>query len=459
MNPLVRGMQLATNETKTENGMKTNKSSLNACLDLFFMGGASRKKSETEIESLFAKAYGEDPALAVKILGYIRDPRGGMGERRFFRICLKYLARINGDISIGYIPEIGRWDDLFELFGGVWQDNAIVAFKSGIELENGLCAKWMPRKGKEAELLREALGLTHRDYRKTLVKLTKVVETQMCKKEWKAINYSGVPSVANVKYNKAFLRNDEQRRRDFLAKAVKGEVKINSAVAFPHDIIYRTGVRGDWQSATAMWNQLPDYLKDSDARMLPMCDVSGSMSGTPMEISVSLGLYLSERNKSVFKDVFLTFSANPKLQILKGDLQTRYLQLIRAEWGMNTNLMSAFDLVLSSAINNKVAEADMPTHIIIISDMEFDHCVHTGGSAMEAIEARYKAAGYQMPAVIFWNVNSRQSNVPVTFNKTGVGLVSGASPSTIKAVLSGEIDPIKIMLRAVETEKYQRLVP
>lgn len=466
MSTLVQSINKKQTITRTENGAKSYSTSLNANLDLFFMGGAFRNRSENELIALVGKAISEDKNLALKVLAYIRDARGGMGERRFFRTAIKHLANTGVDFNVSYVPELGRWDDILELFGTSKEKDAlreiIIALASG----NGLCAKWMPRQGKIANKIRNfaksELGVkdmfTPRDYRKLLVNLTKVVETQMCNKEWGNINYSHVPSMANVKYNKAFLRNDETRRREFLGAAVKGEVKINSSVAYPDDVLYKTGVRGDWQTATAMWNQLPNYLEGSNVKFLPICDVSGSMYGRPIEISISLGMYLSERNESIFKDAFITFSRNPQLQYLTGDLQSRFNQLRAADWGANTNLEATYRLILDTAVKNKISQAEMPTHLLIISDMEFDVATRSNDSLYKTAKKLYEVAGYELPNIVFWNVNSRQDNVPVRFNKDGVGLVSGASPAVLQAVLSGNINPIDIMLRAVDKEKYEKFI-
>ena len=461
MSTLLQALQKGQTKTRTENGAKTFSTSLDANLDLFFMAGAFRNRSSNEVIALIGKAYAENPTTALQILAYARDCRGGMGERRFFREGIKHLASIGADFNVSLIPVVGRWDDLFALLDTSKRNEVLDLITQTLVSdgeEKNLLAKWIPRKGPINKVLRDHIGFSQKQFRHMIVELTKVVETQMCNKEWGAIKYSAVPSVANVKYNTAFLRNDETRRRDFLGKAVKGEVKINSSVAFPHDVLYRTGVRGDWQTATAMWNQLPNYLEGSDVRFLPMCDVSGSMSGTPMEISISLGMYLSERNISVFKDAFLTFSETPSLQYLRGDLRSRYEQLRRANWGMNTNLTAAFDLILGTAMQNKVSADNMPTHLLIISDMEFDHCTDLSGrskTAFKMVKDRYKQAGYEMPNIVFWNVNSRSNNVPVRFNADGVGLVSGASPAVIKAVLGGEINPIAILNRAIDQDKYR----
>jgi hypothetical protein len=227
------------NVTRTENNMPAYKTTYNACLDLFFLGAAYRQRDEHEIRELFQRAYREDKEVALKILAYFRDAREGAGERRFFRTCLHWLGMSNADFNIAYIPEIGRWDDVITLIDTPMRSKIldVIAGELRKDKPNGLCAKWMPRKGKEARILREHMGLYPKQYRQLLVKNTQVVESQMCEKDWKGINYGHVPSVANIKYNKAFLRNDEGRRREFLAAASKGEAKIHASVAFPHAIV------------------------------------------------------------------------------------------------------------------------------------------------------------------------------------------------------------------------------
>lgn len=469
MSNLLKAMVKETSKTTTENGMKTFTTSLNANLDLFFMGGAFRNRSDNELISLFTKAYYEDPKLALKILAYIRDCRGGLGERRFFRIAICHMASTKKEFNVSYIPELGRWDDLFAIFDTSLEREALEAIKLALEAKNGLCAKWMPRKGKIATKLRNYLKLTPKEYRKVLVKLTNVIETQMCNREWSAINYSQVPSIANIKYNKAFLRNDEVRRRQFLEKATKGEVKINSSVSYPHDIvkmlINTTGniSNGGFlrptnnSTAIAMWNQLPNYLENSTINLLPICDTSGSMTGDPLLISIGLGLYISERSNGIFKDAYITFSKEPELQYTKGNLYERISQM-KAFHPSNTNLEATFELILNIAIKNKISNKEMPTHLLIISDMEFDQATRPNQSALKMIKSKYKESGYEIPNIIFWNVNSRQNNIPVRFNKEGIGLVSGASPAAIKAVLSGDITPMNIVYRAVDNERYSKFI-
>jgi Domain of unknown function (DUF2828) len=311
-----------------------------------------------------------------------------------------------------------------------------------------------------------------------VVGLSNTVEQKMCAQDWTGIVYPHVPSVAAGRYQKAFLKHDPAGYGKYKEKLVTGEAKINASVAYPYDVI-RSLNNGDKAVANAQWAALPNYLEGSDENILPVVDVSGSMSGvsvsgsvTAMDVSISLGLYTSERMGGVFKDQFITFSGSPQMLKLKGTLEQRYIQMARSDWGMNTDLGAVFKLILAAAVKGKVPQKEMPTKILILSDMEFDACVTTGGSgkksgyystggssvsvsAMEFIEKEYADAGYKVPQIVFWNLNGRAGNSPVTYNKVGAALVSGFSPSIVKSVLGGEeMTPISIMLKTVMVERY-----
>ena len=463
----------------TKNGAVTNSSSLNKNVDLFFLAGASRGK---DIIPTFAAALVEDSEVAIRIASWVRDVRGGAGERETFRELFAYVLRTEPTLAsrmMVKIPELGRWDDLFVSFGTPLEREALrmIAFALN-EVKDGLCAKWMPRQGAEANKIRSYMRLTPKQYRKLLVGLSNTVEQKMCSQNWTEIVYPHVPSVAAGRYQKAFLKHDPTGYAEYKAKIVTGEAKVNASVSYPYDII-RSLKNGDKTVANAQWAALPNYLEGSDENILSVVDVSGSMSGvavsgsvTAMDVAISLGLYTSERMSGIFKDQFITFSGAPEMLHLKGDLQQRYDQMSCSNWSMNTDLGAVFKLILSAAIKDGVSQKEMPTKLLILSDMEFDDCVTTGGSgkvsghyssggspisvsAMEFIEAEYNAAGYKVPQVVFWNLNGRAGNTPVTYNKTGTALVSGFSPSIVKSVLGDEeMTPISIMLKTVMISKY-----
>ena len=460
----------------TANGAVTNVSSLNKNVDLFFLAGASRGK---DITSTFVGALVEDSEVAVRVLQWCRDARGGAGERETFRKLFGHLIRSEpalADRLLVKVPEIGRWDDVLMTFGTSLERDALrmIAFALN-NVQDGLCAKWMPRQGAEANKIRSYMRLTPKQYRKLLVGLSNTVEQKMCAQEWSGIVYPHVPSVAAGRYQKAFLKHDPVGYAQFKEKLVTGEAKINASVSYPYDVI-RSLQHGDKAVAVAQWKALPNYLEGSDENIMPVVDVSGSMmsvasgSVTALDVAISLGLYVSERMGGAFKDTFMTFSGSPQMLKLSGDLSQRYDQMARGDWGMNTDIGAVFKLILSSAVKHNVAQKEMPTKILILSDMEFDACITVGGtkngrystggsavsvSAMEFIEQEYAAAGYKVPQIVFWNLNGRAGNSPVTYNKVGAALVSGFSPSIVKSVLGGEeMTPISIMLKTVMTQRY-----
>ena len=469
---------LQQSNATTENGMVTNSSSLNNCVDLFFKIGAFRGAEESDVIRVFSLAFNDDPVSALRIIFWARDIRGGAGERRVFRIAMEHLAKSNKDSVIrnmSFIPEYGRWDDLLVFFGTDVQNEAATLIREALNQNNGLCAKWMPRKGPIANELRKFMGLTPKDYRKKLVSSTSVVEQDMCLNKWEDINYSQVPSVAAARYQNAFYRRDQKRYFEYIRllampkeERPKG-VKINAQAVYPYDVL-KSLERGKEEVAIEQWKELPNYMDGSNDRILPVVDVSGSMISSVssssilscMDVSVSLGLYISERNQGPFQDYFITFSENPALQKLSGDLRDRYVQLRSADWGMSTNLESVFDLILKQAVKHSIPESEMPTKILILSDMEFNQCIEDGEnlSAIEMIRKKYDKAGYSLPSVIFWNIKSRGggNNLPVRFDEIGTALISGFSPSILKSILAGSnISPIDIMNQTINSERYEKI--
>jgi hypothetical protein len=462
MNSFVHAVEEVQLETRTINGMKTFDSSKNALVDLFFSIGASRGK---DLSSDFARALVEDETLALRLLMWARDIRGGAGEREVVRKILINLEKTQPVVLARLLPhlaEFGRWDDLL-----IFENNDLIkqqAFgliKQALDNGNGLCAKWMPRKGEKSAELRKALAMTPKVYRKTLVNLTKVVEQQMCANKWTDINYSHVPSVAAARYQKAFKRHDPTGYEVYKSKLITGEAKINASAVYPYDVIKSRKFGGDDTVIQAQWDALPNYV--GDQLILPMVDVSGSMSCavggnknlTCMDISVSLGLYLADKNTGPFKNMFLTFSEDAKIELLKGNLIEKLDQLEQANWGMNTNLHAAFDNVLKYAVKGKVDAKDMPRYILILSDMEFDQCSEYDDAVMQMIQRKYETAGYVVPNIIFWNLNARKSNIPVKYNDNGVALISGFSPSIMSSILKAEaITPIDVMLQTINSPRY-----
>ena len=460
---------------RTANGMKARKTSASAVLDFFGKAGSSRG---TALVKEFTAALTDNEDLAVRALLWTRDIRSGAGERKQFRDLLSALESANPDLAgrlMHKVPFLGRWDDLFVYTDPLNRRKALEMYADALRNGDGLAAKWAPRekstKSAVAFELRKTLGLSPREYRKMLSSLTNVVESQMCAKEWNEINFSHVPSLASARYQKAFGRNAGEAYSAYLRELQKPEaerspkVKINASAVYPYDVV-KSVVEGNAAVANEQWKALPNYV--GNARIMPMVDVSGSMGSIrygnkvtvqPIDVAISLGLYLSEKNTSDFKDMFLTFSGSPKLEILKGSLSQRVAQLERANWQMNTNLHKAFDEILRVAVRGNVPAEDMPEMLLILSDMQFDRCTRFDDSAQEMIRRKYAKAGYEVPKIVFWNLSPYGGgNTPVRFDDRGVCHVSGFSPAIMKAVLSVEeledFTPFNVMCKTLMSERY-----
>lgn len=477
----MNALESEMNVTETLNGAKAYKSTLNKCLDLFGKIAACRNDVK-QAQKLFAHAYAENPETATRILFWARDIRGGQGEREVFRNLFKYLVEENGEIGaklISLVPVYGRWDDLLVLENtSAWETvlNAIqnqlnldrVSYKAGAAVS--LLAKWMPSinaSSKDTKRLGRKiaahLGMTEREYRKVLSNLRthiNVVEKAMCSKEWSAIDYSKVPSRAAFMYRKAFAKQDATRYAEYLSAVEKGEAKINASTLYPYDIVEQylyKGARND-KTIDLQWEALPNYMEGKEFNGLVVADVSGSMYGRPMAVSISLAMYIAERNTAeVWKNKFLTFSERPELQSIVGStIGKRIDNLSGAAWGMNTDLMAVFKTVLDAGVKNDVPAEDMPSKLIIVSDMQFDQCCRSNKRTnFEQIQKLYRKAGYEMPQLVFWNVNAIGGNVPIKAHDTGTCLVSGCSPSILKSVLTDSVlTPIDTMNETVYTERY-----
>lgn len=510
---------LQTNNYSTANEMATHSSSLSHVLNLFYHIGGLRKSSEDRsvqeiihgnfvkesedkcqlLIDLFTKAISEDAERAIKIMFWARDIRNGAGERQIFKDLIYYLSysKYNKILekNIELIPHYGRWDDLLILVDTPLEEKAFsliqeaiiaaIVMESHIQANNmedfekdhaknlvlkGMnCAKWMPRKGKIAAKLRNYMEFSPKQYRKILVSLTNVVEQKMCGNKWSEIDFSKLPSLASARYQKAFDRWQTNRYKKYLKRLQKGEDKINANVVYPYDVVksLKNGNETTKQVAEEQWKSLPNLMKDCDELILPIVDTSGSMTQilnkskelSVLDVAVSLGLYISERNNGPFKDSFITFSQQPELQVVKGSLQDRLIQMERANWTFNTDIEAVFDLILEQADKNNISENDMPDKILILSDMEFDQAVlsnSTNPNILDLIKEKYSQRGYKLPQLVFWNLNSTNKGIPVQKHKTGVTMVSGFSPSILKSILNiKELTPINIMDSTIMNERYK----
>jgi len=483
MNVLAEAIRENTNKAFTKNGALSNDSTLNGVLDFFSKSGALRGQ-DSEAVKYFTRALAEDETLAMKALFYARDIRGGQGERSIFRNIISYMATFHKDAikrNLGLIPEFGRWDDIFVLFGTDLEKDALDLIKSQFDtdLESdspSVLAKWMKSSNTSSAESRKLakktytyFNMTEREYRKKVSALRKkigIVEQKMSAKNFKDIDYSHVPSQASRIYAKSFLKRDEERYSNFIEKVENGEVKINSGTLYPYQIVSGIEFKKDKEIKTlnVLWDALPDYAEEPE-NSLCVVDVSGSMTMgnsniTPIDVSVSLGIYFAERMKGAFNGYFMTFSSDPKMQKIQGkNIAEKVLNLKRSDWGFDTNIVAVFDTLLKTAIEKHVSQDDMPKKIYIISDMQFNEAVLGGKSVknFDAIKSTYALAGYEMPSLVFWNVNA-SSDTPVTRDEAGTYLVSGCSPSILKYAVNCEAaTPYELMLEVLESERYSQV--
>jgi len=457
----------------TANGARTLETSGHIFTDLFFLIGASRSNPDQVLPMVRAAAK-VDPAMTYRILFWARDARGGAGEREVFRRALNAIINERTALPIinsGIIPELGRWDDILEIFkneklSDYTRQTAANVIKAAIEDGNGLAAKWMPRKGPVAVALRKAWGMSPKGYRVFLVSNTKVVETQMCAKEWKQITFNHVPSLAMTRYTKAFARNEPVGFTAYKAALVSGAVTAKTASLYPYNIFLQANV--DATIANVQWRDYLAARPKLESRIIPIVDVSGSMGTSvgpcsAMEVAMSLGLYMAQHQKSSYSNKVMTFHTQPALVDLdpKAQMSDLRRKLRGLDWGGSTNLQAVFDLLLNDAVTRKLKADEMAEYIFIVSDMEFNVATGNGWSSSkdmtnyQAIEKKYAAAGYARPNIVFWNVCGRPGNVPVTYDQNGTALISGFSTEILNACVNGlEISPIEVMKSAVMKRRY-----
>ena len=472
------------NKAWTENGAMTLRTTGSDCLNLFATVGALRSQNEAEIEKRFLRAFAENGDLAMKILFYARDVRGGLGERRVFRVLLQYLAEAWPASllrNLPYIAEYGRWDDILVLLNTRVHAEAKALLREQFEadmaaLESGkpvsLLGKWLPSVNahdvetvKQAKQLIYAFGLNEAQYRKALSALRReirILENNLRERDY-SFDYSKQPSRAMFKYRKAFLRNDELRYRRFMQKVSAGEATLHTAALMPYDIVESAykATQNEREALNATWNALEDFTKGENA--LVVADGSGSMywGGKPMPAAVaqSLAIYFAEHNTGAFRNHFITFSMTPQLVEIKGaDIveKVRYCRTFNE--CANTNLQAVFELILQTAVEHHLPQKELPSVLYIVSDMEFDSCARGASlTNFEQAKQRFASYGYRLPQVVFWNVQSRNEQQPVKMNEQGVALVSGCTPRIFSQVMEGEMEPYKNMLHILMSERYAQI--
>ena len=505
MNKMLNGMKKVSNFTRTENGALAHSSSLSGLLDLFGMGAAYRTRSDADCIVLFQKAFAEDPIHALKCLFYLRDIRGGQGERRFFRVVTKWLAAHETEAmqrNLKYVPEFGRWDDLYVFIGTKLEREAFQMMEEQIKLDltcktPSLLAKWLKSENtssEESRMLanktRAAFGLNHRQYRKMLSALRariNVVERLMSAGKWDEIEFDKIPSKAGFIYRNAFARHDiERMKSEKLVRTYEDFMKdekttVNAKDLYPYEVVakaynltrndydgwdhssnFYTGTSVERNAINKYWDNLKDYFNGCSFNGLCMCDTSGSMwsenASAPINVAISIALYCAERGKGPFANHYISFSSRPQLIETVGiDFCDKVQRIYKTNLCENTNIEAAFDMLLNTAIRNQCAQEDIPQNIIVVTDMEFDAArgrYHNDDSStlMENIEKKWNAAGYKIPSLIFWNVEARQDNIPMQV-KNGISYVSGFSTVLFEQIMKGKT-AYDLMYDKLDSDRY-----
>ena len=485
-NKFLSFLQRETNFTSTENGAIALKTTNSQLLDLFGCIGSLRTRDNTDIERLFSMAFSEDTLLATKMAFYARNIRGGLGERRTFRIILKYLSQVAPEIVIKNFDAIalfGRYDDFYTLVDTSIEEAMWAYLKDQFDLDmenykNGqpisLLAKWLKSvNASSAETTRlgkltaRHFNLSEKAYRQTLSKLRQyidVTEVKMSAQNWSDIAYGHVPSRAMSIYHKAFKAHDEEGFNNYLNAVTRGDAKVNASTLYPYDILGQLGLsitssHFSFYHYDALleeqWKSLPNYVT-GEHNILVMADTSGSMTGRPMHSSIGLALYFAERNQGAFKDTFMTFSSKPSFIQVKGKTLYDKIKCIPSIVE-NTDLEAAFNLILAVAVKNRLSTDELPASLVVITDMEFDSATTSRGNwtFYDSMVKNYAAHGYTMPNVIFWNVASRHDVFQASSNYKGVQMASGQSPSVFKSILANMgKSPYDAMLSVLNDPMY-----
>lgn len=503
---------------RTWNNAVTNESTLNFNLDMFAYSSRDPKQDYEKNKNRFKNALIENDKTALANLLYTLDIRNGKGERALFKSYFSALIEMNKDCAIQilpYIPELGRWDYVFEGIGTEIEENVYELIRAYLMMdiknynENkpvSLLAKWLPsikthnKKNYFAVKLAKKLNLTEKEYRKILSKLRdslNIVEKHITNKEYEKIEYISVPSKAMVKYKNLFFTKDEVRFKEFIEelkdskKAKYDNLFMNDFAKMYLDNLMKIGInyfyeRTIKEACRLLFNNF--FLKDLeensqillqnlkneknlintmwkkqskiefDKNVLVIADTSGSMEGTPFETAISLAIYISQNNKSEeWRNKFIIFSSD--CIEYSYDKDAEFTDIIDnipliAE---NTNIDKVFKKILNDSIEKNLPQLD---EVIIVSDMEFDMVQDKKDmSNFKHWKSEFAKYNYELPKIIFWNVARNVESFPVTKLDYGTCLVSGYSKNILKSIIDIEnFDPIDIMLKTLEKKNYFKMV-
>ena len=494
-NSFMSNLTNAFNYAETENGALAHKSTGSAVYDMFSTGGAYRKRSNDDCILLFKNALEENETLALKCLFYLRDCRGGQGERRFFRVCYEWLANKKPDVAarnFQLISEYGRWDDVvYTLLYTPLENYALDFVKNQLALDiecktPSLLAKWLPSENasskttrKYANTIREYLGMTHKQYRKVLSTLRErinVLERLMSANRWDEIEFDKIPSKAGLIYKNAFARRDIIAKK-YEAFAKSTETKVNAATLYPYEVVAKAvGTDNSWDYCfpkltdvdramiNKYWENLPDYLEGQPCKMMCVVDTSCSMTGSnadaPLNVAIGLGMYCAERIGGPFKDHYISFSSRPQLIKIEGvDFVDKARRIYKTNLCENTDLIKTFHML--KEIAKRSNPEDVPNTIVVISDMQIDRGSQMYGgndqvrTEMEAMRVEWEREGLTMPRLVYWNVDAR-GDANFLDNGPNVTYVSGCSPTIFTSVLTGKTG-FALMCEVLNSKRYDAI--
>ena len=484
---LWNAMKKENSKVFTENGREAYSTSMDRLVDFVATIATMDRASELDIKNWVDELYEVDGLSARKLIFYTRDILGGLGRRRIGRLLFQRLAEIDSKSAIANIPnmpEYGRFDDLYCLMGTDAEDAMFKFIRDTFyddldKMSKGLpvsgLAKWVKNPNSKVKETRRLGRLTARKaginlsvFTKKLTELRKylnVVELKMTEKKWGEIDYSKVPSRASMIYSKAFDKNDTERYTEFKNRVVTGEAEIKANTLYPYDLVHKVFMNSNDATVDLLWKALPNYI-ETDKNVLTVCDVSGSMSGQPMEVAISLALYFSERDKGKFRNKFITFSERPTLV----EIPEKYTSLAKkcsflegADWGNGTNLDKVFELILKTAKNSNMSQEDIPDCLLILTDMQFNSN-NSGGwdkTLYELWRDRFEEDGYKLPNIVFWNCRNFESsgNFQTDAMTAGVQYVSGMSTPIFKNVMKSLFcTPLDAVMNIINSERYSAIV-
>lgn len=482
----------------SKNGALECASSGSALVDFNARATEFRNAHESVIFDAAVMAFAENPVDFVKLVFQTGDIKGGKGERRSFNICMDWLVATHPYIAmevLSLIPEFTRWDNLVRHI--VSENKEIREYATSIVVEQfkkdldtvraskedemvhiSLLAKWMPslqtKKSSDKILVRHLLRSLHmqeREYRKALSELRShlnIIEKAMSAKDYKAIDMTKLSSKQQLRYAKFFNRVMQEERHEYIQAVLRGEKKMNASVLNPleiyHEYIKKSrGVVSYNEDYEALWSLISDKTA-GNGNTLVIRDGSFSMkvgfirnsNATMLDAASAMAIYCAEHMTGPLKNKFITFSSRPQIVDLSEchTLAEKINHLFRYNDCTNTNIEATFDLILNAAIEGNLSQDEIPSYLLIMSDMEFDRArtfeSRSRAVLFDLIREKWNAAGYEMPTLVFWQLNGKRTIYPEIDSKNGIIFLSGFSVNELELVMAGRYEDVKMVEEATK---------